>query len=57
VPEPATNPQPGQATTLTITTDRYAGGSALGTLAFQADPTACAGSGVSSAGISGLVAL
>ena len=54
---PAINPQPGQPTSKTITTTRYAGDSALGLLAFQADPTQCAGSGVSSAGISGTVGL
>ena len=48
----AINPQPGQPTSTTITTTRYAG-SALGTLAFEADPTQCAGSGVASAGITG----
>ena len=54
---PAINPLPGQPTSKTITTTRYAGDSALGLLAFQADPTQCAGSGVSSAGISGTVGL
>jgi hypothetical protein len=55
---PAINPQPGQPTSKTITTTRYAGNSALGLLTFQpADPTACAGSGVTSAGIDGFVGL
>ncbi len=55
---PAINPQPGQPTSKTITSTRYAGNSALGLLTFQpADPTACAGSGVSSAGIDGFVGL
>jgi hypothetical protein len=54
---PAINPLPGQPTSKTITTTRYAGDSAIGALAFQADPTACAGAGVSSAGISGFVGL
>jgi hypothetical protein len=53
----AINPLPGQPTSKTIATTRYAGHSALGALAFQADPTACAGAGVSSAGISGAVGL
>jgi hypothetical protein len=55
---PAINPQPGQPTSKTITTTRDAGQSAQGALFFQpADPTACAGSGVTSAGISGFVGL
>jgi hypothetical protein len=55
---PAINPQVGQPTSKTITTTRYAGDSALGVLGFQPpDPTACAGSGVTTAGISGFVGL
>jgi hypothetical protein len=46
------------STGTTSTTTRYAGDSALGTLAFEPpDPTACAGAGVTSAGIDGSVAL
>jgi hypothetical protein len=46
------------STGTTYTTTRYAGDSALGTLVFQPpDPTACAGAGVTSAGISGSVDL
>jgi hypothetical protein len=42
----------------TYTTTRYAGDSALGTLAFEPpDPTACTGAGVTSAGIDGSVTL
>lgn len=42
----------------TFTTTRYAGDSALGTLLFEPpDPTACAGAGVTSAGIDGTVDL
>ena len=38
----AINPLPGQPTSTTITTTRYAGASSLGTLVFQPpDPTAC----------------
>jgi hypothetical protein len=48
----AINPAAGQPTSMTIATTRYAG-SAQGTLAFEADPTQCAGAGVSSAGITG----
>ena len=55
---PAINPQPGQPTSKTITTTRDAGQSAQGVLGFQPpDPTACAGSGVTSAGINGFVGL
>jgi hypothetical protein len=55
---PAINPQVGQPTSKTVTTTRYAGDSALGVLGFQPpDPTACAGSGVATAGISGFVGL
>jgi hypothetical protein len=55
----AINPQPGQPTSTIVTTTRYAGASALGLLAFEPpDPTACnMSAGVTSAGISGLVAL
>ena len=50
----AINPLPGQPTSETITTTRYAGDNATGTLTFQADPTQCNGSpGVTSAGIGG----
>jgi hypothetical protein len=46
------------AGTTTYTTTRYAGDSALGALAFQpSDPTACAGAGVTTAGIDGNVGL
>jgi hypothetical protein len=42
----------------TFTTTRYAGADALGALVFHpADPTACAGAGVTSAGIDGFVGL
>jgi hypothetical protein len=56
---PAVNPQPGQPTSTTVTSTRYVGASALGLLAFQPpDPTACTTpAGVTSAGISGVVAL
>jgi hypothetical protein len=56
---PAINPQPGQPTSTTITTTRYAGHSALGLLAFEPpDPTACTTpGGVTSAGISGTIGL
>jgi hypothetical protein len=55
---PAINPQPGQPTSKTITTTRYAGASAAGGLTFQPpDPTACTGGGVTTAAISGLIAL
>jgi hypothetical protein len=55
----AINPAPGQPTSTTVTTTRYAGASALGALAFQPpDPTACnTPTGVTSAGISGFVGL
>jgi hypothetical protein len=54
----AINPAPGQPTSTTITTTRYAGQSSLGELAFQPpDPTACAGAGVGTAGISGFIGL
>jgi hypothetical protein len=46
------------STGVTYTTNRYAGDSALGTLLFEPpDPTACAGAGVTSAGIEGTVNL
>ncbi len=55
---PAIDPQPGQPTSKTITTTRYAGQSALGLLAFEPpDPTACAGAGVTTAGIGGAIGL
>jgi hypothetical protein len=54
----AINPQPGQPTSKTITTSRYGGASAEGVLAFEPpDPTACAGAGVTTAGIDGIIAL
>jgi len=56
---PAINPAPGQPTSTTVSTTRYAGGSSLGTLAFQPpDPTACTTpTGVTQAGISGFIGL
>ena len=55
---PAINPQPGQPTSTTLTTTRNAGSSALGLLAFEADPAACAApGGVTSAGIGGVIGL
>jgi hypothetical protein len=55
---PAINPQPGQPTSKTITTTRYAGQSALGALTFQPpDPTACSGAGVTTAAIDGVIGL
>jgi hypothetical protein len=46
------------STGTTYTTTRYAGDSAFGNVFFQPpDPTACAGAGVTSAGISGAVGL
>jgi len=55
---PAINPQAGQPTSTTITTTRYAGATSQGALAFQPpDPTACAGAGVTTAGISGFIGL
>jgi hypothetical protein len=54
----AINPAPGQPTSMTITTTRYAGQSSLGELVFQPpDPTACSGAGVTTAGISGFIGL
>jgi hypothetical protein len=55
---PAINPAPGQPTSKTITTTRYAGHTALGGLTFQPpDPTACNAAGVTSAGIDGFIGL
>jgi hypothetical protein len=56
---PAINPQPGQPTSKTITTTRYAGATALGGLTFQPpDPTACnTPAGVTTAAIDGFIAL
>jgi hypothetical protein len=55
---PAINPLPGQPTSRTVTTTRYAAASALGVLTFQPpDPTACFGAGVTTAGIGGAVGL
>jgi hypothetical protein len=46
------------STGTTFTTTRYAGDGALGALAFEPpDPTACAGAGVTSAGIDGTIGL
>jgi hypothetical protein len=46
------------STGTTYTTTRYAGDSALGALAFEPpDPTACAGAGVTTAGIDGTINL
>src|SRR4051812_16779931 len=55
----ALDAQPGDPTTITISTTRYAGYSSQGALAFQPpDPTACtAPAGVTDAGISGFVGL
>ena len=55
----AVNAQEGDPATYTIKTTRYAGENANGLLAFQPpDPTACAAAGgVTTAGISGLIAL
>jgi hypothetical protein len=55
----AVNPLPGQPTSTTVSTTRYAGSSALGLLAFEPpDPTACnTPAGVSAAGISGTIGL
>jgi hypothetical protein len=54
---PAINPQIGQPTSTTVTTTRYLGDAAQGLLAFQADPTQCAGAGVTTAAISGFTGL
>jgi hypothetical protein len=55
----ALDAQPGDPTTITIATTRYAGNSSQGALAFQPpDPTACnTPAGVTAAGISGFVGL
>ncbi len=55
----AVNPLPGQPTSTTVTTTRYAGSSAVGLLAFEPpDPTACnTPAGVPAAGISGTIGL
>jgi hypothetical protein len=54
----AINPAPGQPTSLTITTTRYSGYSALAPLAFEADATQCSTpAGVSTAGIAGVATL
>ena len=53
----AINPGPGQPTSMTVSTTRYAGDSAQGQLVFQADPTQCSGAGLASAGISGTTEL
>jgi len=55
----AVNPQPGQPTSTTVTTTRYAGSSARGVLGFEPpDPTACnTPAGVTTAGISGFIGL
>jgi hypothetical protein len=55
---PAINPQTGQPTSETITTNRFAGDSALAPLTFQADPTQCSTStGLTSAAIGGAATL
>ena len=52
----ATDPVTGQHTTLTLPNLAYGGDSAGGPLAFEPpDPTACAGAGVSAAGIQGVI--
>jgi hypothetical protein len=55
----ALDAQPGDPTTITISTTRYLGNSSQGVLAFQPpDPTACnTAAGVTTAGISGFVGL
>jgi len=55
----AINPQPGQPTSTTISTTRFAGATALGGLTFQPpDPTACTTpTGVTAAAIDGAIAL
>jgi hypothetical protein len=55
----ATDAQPGDPLTYTVSTTRYAGYSSGGSLAFQPpDPTACnSAAGVTTAGISGFVGL
>lgn len=52
-----TDPNSGLPVTKTFTTTRYLGRTSTGLLAFQADPTQCAGSGVAAAGISGVVTI
>jgi hypothetical protein len=54
---PVINPQPGQPTAVTVVTTRYAGDQAQGALAFQADPQQCAGSGVTSAAVTGVAGI
>lgn len=54
---PAINPAVGQPTSITLSSTRYSGDTANGALAFQADPTQCAGAGVTSAAINGLTTL
>lgn len=56
---PAINPQPGEPTSATVTTSRYAGASARGVLEFSPpDPSACnTPGGVTSAGIGGFIGL
>ena len=55
----AVNPLPGQPTSTTVTTTRYAGASSQGLLAFEPpDPTACnTPGGVTTAGIGGFIGL
>jgi hypothetical protein len=55
----AINPQPGQPTSTTISTTRFAGAKALGGLTFQPpDPTACnTPAGVTAAAIDGVIGL
>jgi len=55
----AINPQPGQPTSTTLNTTRYAGANAVGALTFQPpDPTACnTSAGVTAAAIDGAIAL
>jgi len=55
----AINPQPGQPTSTTISTTRFAGATALGGLTFQPpDPTACnTPTGVTAAAIDGVIGL
>ena len=55
----AINPQPGQPTSTTVSTTRFAGASALGALTFQPpDPTACnTPAGVTTAAIDGVISL
>jgi hypothetical protein len=55
----AINPQPGQPTSTTISTTRFAGATAVGGLTFQPpDPTACnTPAGVTAAAIDGVIGL